>query len=147
MSEKKPWAISLETESLSVAEELLQAIPWNEAPKKPLDLVIFLDKLYKIWRFNFISLNGDNCLRLKVRGENLNYRDIFEFILDEIELPGNEIEDVDLSPRGFNLLVLKNNDDFSFANISIYKDNHILIDLHIFEKESIYDHFKKLTPC
>jgi hypothetical protein len=147
MSEKKPWAISLETESLSVAEELLQAIPWNEAPKKPLDLVIFLNKLHKIWPFNFISLNGDNYLRLKVRGENLNYRDIFEFILDEIELPGNEIENVDISPRGFNLLILKNNDDLSFATISIYRDSHILIDLHIFEKKSIYANFEKLTLC
>lgn len=147
MGKQVPWAVSPEAKSPSEIKKLLQNISWDQQGlEKPLDLIYFLNKFHKVWPFRFASFGGVSWPYLKLQGKYLNYHDIYGFILDEIDLFGNDIADVDLSPSDFRLMISKsNNNCFIPIKISIYKDSHLLIDLHIFEKKSIFDNLQLLT--
>jgi hypothetical protein len=146
MGEQAPWTVSPKAKSPSEIKKSLENISWDQQGlENPIDLIYFLNKFYKVWPFKFVSLGGKSCPYLKLQGKYLSYNDIYDFMLDEIELAGNDIVDIDLSPVGFSLMLLKGGNFFTPIRISICKDSHLLIDLHLFKKRSVLGNLHLLT--
>jgi hypothetical protein len=145
MDKQSPWEVSQKTKSFIEAENLLPTVSWIDSPEQPINLINFLTNLHKVCPFNLISLNGIISLNLKIDGGRPKRGTILKVLTDEIQSAGNEIENINLDPTGFTLLISKKDDDLAHVSASVYRDEYTLIDLHVFDKDSILDTLSQLT--
>jgi hypothetical protein len=145
MDQQTSWKVSPEAEDTLIAMRLFQNVFWNQSPEKPIDLMVFLTNLHKAWSFESACLKGNSTLNLRLIGEKPKYEEILKVLVDEIESTGNIIDDIDLDPTGFTILITKNDSDISHISATIDREGYVLIDLHIFDKKDILNILPQLT--